>query len=126
MVQTLVWFGVGVAYVLLAIAEWYFASHIETINLQPIKKYAAGTQEEFDKFLKEVRGSSNPAHDAYIHQVIIDWSQWLNFNNAVTGIETVAEKFNTAAEANRKILYLAAVSFVVAGGISFAQGLALL
>jgi uncharacterized membrane protein len=50
----------------------------------------------------------------------------LNFNNAVTGIETVAEKFNTAAEANRKILYLAAVSFVVAAGISFAQGLALL
>jgi uncharacterized membrane protein len=55
--------------------------------------------------------------------VIIDWSQWLNFNNAVIGIETVTEKFNTAAKANRRILYLAAVSFVVAAIISFAQGL---
>jgi hypothetical protein len=60
--QTLVWFAIGGVYVVLAIAEWYFASHIETIDLQPIKKYAAGTQEQFDKFVKGVRGSS-PADD---------------------------------------------------------------
>lgn len=122
MVQTWIWFATGVAYVLLAIAEAYFASHIETIELPPIKKYSAGTQEEFDKFLKTVRGTDNPAHDAYLYQVITDWGQWLNFNNAVDGIEAVAETFNTAARANKKILYLAAVSFVVAAGISFAQG----
>jgi hypothetical protein len=123
-VQTF-WVAVGIVYALLAIAEWYFVSRIETINLPTIKKYSAGTQEEFDKFLKQLRGTGNPAQDAYTHQVIIDWAQWLNFNNAVDGIETVAKNFNTAAKANRKILYLAAVSFVVAAVISFAQGVAL-
>ncbi len=122
MPQTRFWFGLGLAYILLAIAESYFASQIETIDLPPIRKYAAGTQEQLDKFVKEVRGES-PAHDALIRQVIIDWSQWLNFNNAVTGIETVAEKFNTGAKANRKLLYLAAASFVVAAIVSFMQGL---
>jgi hypothetical protein len=49
-----------------------------------------------------------------------------SFNSAVQTIENLASGFNKSAEVNRNVLYVAAVSFFIAAGISFAQGLSLI
>jgi hypothetical protein len=70
----LFWVAIGIVYSALAAVECIFALEIKPADLQPIKRYAAGTQEQFDKFVKEVRGGS-PAENEYTRQAIIDWSQ---------------------------------------------------
>jgi hypothetical protein len=75
--------------------------HISPIELNK-------TQNDFDSFAKALGDES--AH--------------LNLNDVFTKIETVAARFDKAANANRKILYFAAITFFAAAVISFAQGLA--
>jgi hypothetical protein len=148
MAQMWLWLAVGIAYVALAIVEWYFASHIETINLsQPLERYPVFTdsQEKIQKlrydanqrlaeqqrrFAEGLINQSvlNAAHDYWqlTNIGLTDSAEKLNLNNAFTSIENVAQKFDKAAKANRLILRIAAVSFFVAAGISFAQGLSLI
>ncbi len=140
MTLMLFWFAVGIAYVVIAIAVWYFASHIETIDLsQPFERDPVFT-DSLEKVLKlrndavqrlteqqtlfsegRIKRSQLEA-SAMIAMGLIDSAKTLNLNNAFTSIENVAKKFDEAANANRKILYISAASFFLAAGISFIQG----
>jgi hypothetical protein len=143
-VQTWVWFVVGIAYMAIAIAEWYFASRIETINLsEPLEREPVFTNSmekltkqrndavnrlpELEKRFNEGFILPNELHAAQMSAVgLIRAAEQLNLNNAFTSIENVAEKFDKAANANRVILRIAAASFVVAAIVSFAQGLSII
>jgi hypothetical protein len=141
------WIFVGIAYAVLATVDWHFASHMETISLQPIKRYPVFSDSEeeikklFDGTLKNLQEQQKRFEDGLITQAELNkaYNEWhsmakalgdeaahLNLNEVFTKIEVVAARFDKATKANQKILYLASISFIIAAGISFAQGLALI
>ena len=138
------WFPVSLAYAFFAIVQWYFASHIEFVNLsEPFERYPVYTnsremlqeslakqhqvQENLRKRLANREISQIQFKDAYDSSMLIcyglvDTRERLNLNIAFTGIENVAKRFDTTAKANQKILRLAAISFGFAAVVSFVQG----
>jgi hypothetical protein len=134
------WFVVGFAYVAFAVAEWYFASRIETIDLsQPLEREpvfsdsieklkkmrndAVNGLPELEKRFNDGLILPNELRAAVMTAVgLIKSAEQLNLNNAFTSIENVAQKFDKAAKANKKILRIAAISFLLAAGVSFFQG----
>jgi len=139
--QTWFWYPVALAYLLLAIVEWRFATKIEKVNAQdlpPVKLYPYGDYSEED--LEELHKKATnyaveqynkglvglDAHMEYLMRLNknhFDDMRRLNFNNVVKRIVLVAEKFDKAVDANRKTLKLAAISFVFVAVISVLQGL---
>jgi hypothetical protein len=140
-VQTWIWFAVSIAYVTLAIPEWYFASRIETINLsRPLEREPVFTDsiekvlklrndavqrftEQQKRFDDGLINRSQLEASGMIAMGLIDSAEKLLLNNAFASIEKVAQKFDKAANANRVILRLAAASFFIAAVISVLQGL---
>jgi hypothetical protein len=144
------WIAAGVIYVVLGCFNYGFASRILLIEVPPIGKYRilSGTEETVAEMQEKAERRSAELREQELHEGVDDEEMEeqsrvagtfldalalknqikaaKSFNKAVQTIENLASGFNKSAEVNRNVLYVAAVSFFVAAGISFAQGLGLL
>lgn len=133
MVQTWFWFFPGVAYVLVAIFTFYAAKRLGRINAQTLAKYHADdfSDEDIEKMKREgwpvLIEKQQLANERKISSE--EWAFWKRFHAIPYELEAnkrEAENFKNASKLNRGVLYMAAASFFIAAGISFAQGLALI
>lgn len=146
MVQTLVWFGVGIAYVLLCIFNFYWAKHLRPVAKHALARYRITLPEEERKKLDEAQlhevmekqkllGEGKITQEAYqltfklftdVLKELGEMRSHENLNKAFDNIEKFSDGFNKATKVNRYVLYAAAASFFIAAIISFAQGLSII
>jgi hypothetical protein len=138
------WFVVGIAYVIIGIFTYLSARRLQLMDVHTLARYLADywSDEDIDEMKREgsplLLEKQKLANDGKItsnewHQAIDFFSipfqleakkkEQQNFNKAFQSIEDFAREFNKATEVNRRVLYAAAASFIIAAAISFAQAL---
>jgi len=144
------WIVAGAAYVALGIFNYSFATRLHPIGIQSLEKYHIMTAEEEvqkevvkqafhtitekgkqrEKLIEEGKPSweiNQITFEIYVlSQALGGLYSAANLIELKKAIENVAKEFNKATDVNRNVLYVAAASFIIAAGISFAQGLALI
>jgi|SRR5665647_138196 len=137
------WFGVGVAYLLLSIVNFYLAIHLRRIDVPSLARYRIShSEEEREKLSKlqlqsvaeeqkrfeEGKKSREEVQFAIdmlkmAHKEFSEMTASENLNKAFDNIENFANEFNKATKVNHWILYAAAASLFIAAIVSFFQGL---
>jgi hypothetical protein len=144
--QTSVWFGVGLAYVLLGVFNCYWAKRLRPIAKQSLARYSITLSEEERQKLDETQ-----LHELWEKQKLLDERKISreayqisfelfkdvlrelremrsneNLNKAFDNIENFVDGVNNATDVNRRVLYAAALSFFFAAAISVLQGLSII
>ncbi len=139
------WIVAGAAYVALGIFNYSFATRLHPIGIQSLEKYSTWLAEdevqkaavkqmfhtitekgkERDKLIEEGKPIWEVQRELDILAHAVQWQfSTANLVELKKATENVIKDFNKATELNRYVLYAAAASFIIAAGISFAQGLA--
>jgi hypothetical protein len=106
-VQTWFWFGVGFAYMFLGIANCYLATRLRPL----FSLVGPGDIRDAELGLASRRASRK---DPELEEALVD---------SLYSLRDFVDDLNTSTKTNRRVLYLAALSFFIAAGISFVQGL---
>jgi hypothetical protein len=131
--HTWFWGFPGVAYVLITIFTFYSARRLGAIDAQILAKYNADyfSDEAIEKMKRDgwplIIDKQTLANERKISSQ--EWDYWKKVFGIPYELEAnkrEAENFKNASKLNRGFLYAAAASFVIAAGISFAQGLSLI
>ena len=146
MVQTWIWFAVGVAYVFIGVFNYRSARRLRDADIPSANRnaiaYPNGERERLRELdiqaMAAVAGRLGKGEISQAQaQFSIDSMKWGHFflnldgvlenlNNSFDYFDRFVAEFNDATKTNRQVLYVAAASFFVAAGISFVQGLALI
>jgi hypothetical protein len=145
-VQTWIWFAVGIAYVFIGVFNYRSARRLRDADIPSANRnaiaYPNGERErlrELDiqamaavagRLEKEEMGQS----DAQSSTDAMKWGHFLlnidevleNLNNSFDYFDRFVAEFNNATKINRRVLKFAALSFFLAAAISFAQGFLLI
>jgi hypothetical protein len=134
-VQTWIWFGVSVVYVALGIFNYLSARRLHDANIPSAKRnaiaYPDGERERLRELDIQVMAKVASQPDAQSRINDLKWGHFFlnldgvleNLNNSFDYFDRFVAEFNDATKINRRVLKLAAASFIVAAVISFAQGL---
>jgi hypothetical protein len=109
-VQTWFWFAVGFAYIFLGIANCYLATRLR--QLLPL--VGPGDIRDAELQLASKKAPEHSLKPPEFDEALV---------GALYSLRDFVDELNKTTETSRCVLYLAALSFFIAAGISFVQGI---
>lgn len=111
MVQMWFWFCVGFAYVFLGVSNYYLATRLRSLDVPILPRSRELEEEDAQRSQADI--------EKELKDGVVSFEDWIRGFNS---IRDFVKEFNKSAKTNRRVLCLAALSFFLAAGISFAQG----